>query len=602
MHAICATLFAPWQRAETERPKLSLATRLPVDRALLAYRDIDYRHTGSILWAATGKENWMSLSTSAHVDTFCRDRLPPQSQWPDFVIDRPELRYPDRLNCATALLDDVIDELGGDRPCLLAPGGETWTYEDLRETANRLAGLLTDSYDILPGNRVLLRGPNNPWLVACWFGVLKAGGVVVTTMPMLRSGELQAIHGTAAINLALCDHRFVDDLAAAKLDRVPILSYGGVGPDDLGAQIQAHPAAFTDIATASDDVALLAFTSGTTGRPKSTMHFHRDVLAIADTFSRHIVKPVPDDVFTGTPPLAFTFGLGGLVIFPLRVGASSLLIERATPAELARHIAENQVTVCFTAPTAYRAMIVSGDAAALSTLRRAVSAGEHLSKSTWHKFHQATGIALIDGIGATEMLHVFISAADEDIRPGATGRVVPGYEARIIDEAGRAVPDGVPGRLAVKGPTGCRYLADTRQTVYVEDGWNITGDTFTRDEDGYFWYHARNDDMIVSSGYNIAGPEVEEAVISCPGVLECAVVGVPDEARGQLVKAFVVVVDGMAPDAELAALIQQHVKATIAPYKYPRAIEFVTELPRTATGKLQRFRLRTVAAPANTSH
>jgi 2-aminobenzoate-CoA ligase len=345
-------------------------------------------------------------------------------------------------------------------------------------------------------------------------------------------------------------------------------------------------------------VALLAFTSGTTGRPKATMHFHRDVLAVADTFSRWVLKPRPDDVFTGTPPVAFTFGLGGLVVFPLRAGASVLLLEKATPAELARHIAEHGVTVCSTAPTAYRAMIASGQVAALSTLRRAVSAGEHLSAATWQQFRDATGVALIDGIGSTEMLHVFISAADDDIRPGATGRAVPGYVARIVDEHGEEVPDGTPGRLAVRGPTGCRYLDDARQRTYVEDGWNITGDTFSRDADGYFWYHARSDDMIVSSGYNIAGPEVEEAVLSHPVVVDCAVVGTPDADRGQLVTAYVVLRAGAEPGPDLVRVIQDHVKAEIAPYKYPRVVEFVAELPRTATGKLQRFRLRERAPSA----
>lgn len=538
----------------------------------------------------------MSLTPSAHVDSFCRDNLPPREQWPELLLD--DLDYPDRLNCATELLDRTIAERGPDRPALLAPGEEAWSYGRLRDTANRIASFLTAELGVVPGNRVLLRGPNNPWLVACWFGVLKAGAVAVTTMPMLRSQELRDIHEIARIDVALCDHRFLDDLGSLGRDGVPVVPFGGPGGDDLAARAESHPATFADVETAADDVALLAFTSGTTGRPKSTMHFHRDVLAIADTFSREIVKPTADDVFTGTPPLAFTFGLGGLVIFPLRVGASTLLIEKATPVELARHIESHRVTVCFTAPTAYRAMLAAGLAAALKSVRRAVSAGEHLDEATWREFHQLAGIELIDGIGATEMLHVFISASDDDIRPGATGRPVPGYVARIVDDNGEPVPDGTPGRLAVKGPTGCRYLADERQRVYVENGWNITGDTFTRDADGYFWYHARNDDMIVSSGYNIAGPEVEEAVLSHPDVVDCAVVGTPDEARGQLVTAFVQVREGASTDAEAATAIQRHVKETIAPYKYPRRIEFVTDLPRTATGKLQRFRLRQDVSPS----
>jgi 2-aminobenzoate-CoA ligase len=534
----------------------------------------------------------MTLSPTAHVDTTCRESLPPESSWPEFLFELPQLHYPDRLNCATALLDDVIAEHGADRPCLLEPAGDTWSYGRLQATANRIAHLLVVRLGVEPGNRVLLRGPNNPWLVACWFGVLKAGAVVVTTMPMLRARELRDIREIATVDLVLCDHRFTADLSGDGLAGLTTITYGGTGADDLGARIAEFPDEFDDVATAADDVALLAFTSGTTGRPKATMHFHRDVLAIADTFSAHVVKPRADDVFTGTPPLGFTFGLGGILVFPLRVGASTLLIERATPAELAEHIDRHRVTVCVTAPTAYRAMITNGHAGLLSSLRRAVSAGEHLSESTWHAFHEATGVRLIDGIGSTEMLHVFISAADDDIRPGATGRAVPGYRARIVDEAGEPVPDGTPGRLAVKGPTGCRYLADDRQKVYVENGWNITGDTFTRDADGYFWYHARNDDMIVSSGYNIAGPEVEEAVMTHPGVLECAVVGTPDEARGSVVTAFVCVRDGVVADVALAAEIQQHVKAAIAPYKYPRLVRFVDSLPRTPTGKLQRFRLR----------
>lgn len=439
---------------------------------------------------------------------------------------------------------------------------------------------------------MLLRGPNNAWLAACWFGVLKAGAVAVTTMPMLRERELRDIREIAVVDLALCDHRFTAELAEDSFPGITTVAYGGTGPGDLGALIADLPDTFEDVATAADDVALLAFTSGTTGRPKATMHFHRDVLAIADTFSAHVVQPRADDVFTGTPPLAFTFGLGGLLVFPLRVGAATLLIEKATPAELARHIAEHRATVCVTAPTAYRAMIANGDAALLSTLRRAVSAGEHLSEATWHSFHDATGVRLIDGIGSTEMLHVFISAADDDIRPGATGRAVPGYRARVVDESGVPVPDGTPGRLAVQGPTGCRYLADDRQKNYVENGWNITGDTFSRDADGYFWYHARSDDMIVSSGYNIAGPEVEEAVMTHPDVLECGVVGTPDEARGSIVTAFVRVREGAVAGDALVADIQRHVKAIIAPYKYPRRVTFLDALPRTATGKLQRFRLR----------
>ncbi|HEY3016282.1 MAG TPA: AMP-binding protein [Nocardioides sp.] len=531
----------------------------------------------------------MELMPSAHVDSFCRDRLPPADQWPEFRFDLPELHYPDRLNCATALLDDVIAEYGADRPCLLTPDGPTWTYGDLLATANRIAHAL-QNLGVVPGNRVLLRGPNNPWLAACWFGCLKAGAVAVTTMPLLRAGELATIREIAAIDLALVDYRFLDD--TTKLG-AKVIEYGGEG--GLTALIEDVPIEFDDVATSADDVALLAFTSGTTGRPKATMHFHRDVLAICDTFSRHVLRPTKDDLFTGTPPFAFTFGLGGVLLFPLYAGASTLLIERATPAELAALIDAHQVTTCFTAPTAYKAMLAGG--ATLPSLRTGVSAGEHLPAATWQAFLDATGVRLIDGIGATEMLHIFVSAAGDDIRPGSTGRAVPGFTVTVLDEDGNDAKPGEPGRLAVKGPTGCRYLADIRQRGYVRDGWNITGDTFVRDEEGYFWYQARSDDMIVSSGYNIAAPEVEEALLRHPEVAEVGVIGVPDEARGAIVKAFVVLTESARASAgpEKVRELQDFAKAEIAPYKYPRAVEFVDSLPRTATGKLQRFRLRETA-------
>ncbi len=534
---------------------------------------------------------------SAHVDTFCRDNLPPRDSWPELLFDLADVQYPERLNCAVELVDGTLRAHGADRPCLRAPDGTVWSYADLSARARQVAGVLVDDLGLVPGGRVLLRGPNNPWLVACWVGVLLAGGVVVTTMPLLRAGELRTVHEIARIDLALCDHRFLDDLAKADLG-VPVVAYGGPAADDLVQRAAAKPGTFEPVDTAADDVALLAFTSGTTGRPKATMHFHRDVLANADTFAKHVLKPTADDVFTGTPPLAFTFGLGGLVVFPLRVGASSLLVEKASPDELADLVAEHGVTVCFTAPTAYRAMLASGRPERLRSLRRCVSAGEHLSAATWQAFHDATGVRIIDGLGSTEMLHIFISAADDAIRPGSTGVPVPGYRAVVLDDEGRPLPVGQVGRLAVKGPTGCRYLADPRQAVYVQDGWNVTGDTYLQDEDGYFWYQARSDDMIISSGYNIAAPEVEEALMSHPDVLEVAVIGVPDDARGQVVKAFVVMADGVARDADTVRVLQDHAKATIAPYKYPRAVEFVDALPRTSTGKLQRFRLREPATPA----
>ncbi|MFJ8666293.1 AMP-binding protein [Streptomyces sp. NPDC093600] len=533
----------------------------------------------------------MELSPSAHVDSFCRDRLPPFALWPELHFDLPELRYPDRLNCAQRLLDDAVERWGPDRPCLLTPA-DRWTYGDLLERANQVAQVLTEDFGLVPGGRVLLRGPNNPWLVAAWFGVLKAGGVAVTTMPLLRAGELAELHAISRPAVAICDHRYLDELTAADAPGLAVLAYGGPGEADLVQRCAAKDGQFANVVTAADDVALIGFTSGTTGRPKATLHFHRDVLAIADTFSRHILKPRQDDVFTGTPPLAFTFGLGGLVVFPLHAGAATLLIERAGPERLADLVAEHGATVLFTAPTAYRAIVSAGATGRLSGLRRCVSAGEALPASVWEEFHAATGLRIIDGIGATEMLHVFISAADDDIRPGATGRPVPGYRARIVDEAGEPVPDGQPGLLAVTGPTGCRYMQDPRQTTYVRDGWNITGDTYIKDADGYFWYVARSDDMIVSSGYNIAGPEVEKALATHPYVEECGVVGAPDDKRGMLVKAYVILRPGVATDEVTVKELQDHVKQSVAPYKYPRAIEFVTELPRTSTGKLQRAELR----------
>ena len=530
----------------------------------------------------------MELLPSAHVDTFCRDHLPPFDQWPELVFELPELHYPDRLNCASALLDDVIAEHGADRPCLHAPGAHTWSYADLLAAANRIAHALVDDLGVVPGNRVLLRGPNNPWLTACWFGVLKAGAVAVTTMPLLRAGELATIHEIARLDLALVDARFVEGTEGFSELGVRVVTFGGEG--DLDALLADKPATHADVATSSDDVALLAFTSGTTGRPKATMHFHRDVLAICDTFSRHVLRPSSDDVFTGTPPYAFTFGLGGVLLFPLHAGASTVLVEKATPVELAAIIDDFGVTTCFTAPTAYKAMLASG--AKLPSLRAAVSAGEHLPAAIWQAFLDATGVRIIDGIGATEMLHIFVAAAGDDIVPGSTGRAVPGFRATVLDANGDEAPAGEPGRLAVKGPTGCRYLDDPRQGEYVVGGWNITGDTFTRDEAGYFYYQARSDDMIISSGYNIAAPEVEEALLKHPEVAECAVIGVPDEARGSLVKAFVVLTDTSPGSPEKAHQLQDFAKAQIAPYKYPRVIEFLEALPRTATGKLQRYRLR----------
>ena len=535
----------------------------------------------------------MRLSPSAHVDTFCRDRLPPQDQWPEFLYDLPQLRYPERLNCAAELLDATAAREGSGRPCLRS-ATQTWTYGETVRRTNQIAQVLTEDFGLQPGNRVLLRGPNTPWLAAAWLAVVKAGGVTVTTMALLRPKEIATITGLTEPSLAICDHRFAEDLAAGA-PSLTALTYGGDGPDDLAARCAAKDGAFTPVLTAADDVAMLASTSGTTGQPKVAVHFHRDVLATCDTFSHYLIKPRRDDVFTGTPPLGFTYGLGGLLLYPLRAGASTLLIERATPVELADAIAAHGVTVLSTAPTAYRAMLAAGKASSLKNLRRCISAGEHLPKSVWEEFRETSGIAIIDGIGSTEMLHIFIGAADGDIRPGATGRAVPGYRATILDPDGAEVTDGQPGLLAVKGPTGCRYLSDPRQRVYVQDGWNITGDTYTRDADGYYWYQARSDDMIISAGYNIAGPEVEEALLGHPDVLEVAVIGAPDDDRGMIVQAFVVLREGMPASQDKAAELQEFAKRSIAPYKYPRVVEFVAELPKTISGKTQRYRLRQLA-------
>jgi len=546
----------------------------------------------------------MLLSPTAHVDNFCRDRLPPQDLWPELRFGLADVaHYPDRVNAATELLDGAGTASG--EPCLRFLGGgsggsppgeiRSLTYAQVRRRTSQLARVLTEDFGLRPGNRVLLRGPNNPWLAISWLAVLKAGGVAVTTMALLRPREIATIAGLTEPSLAICDHRFTADLAAGA-PTLTTLCYGADDPADLTARCAAKPGTFIPAATSAEDVAILAPTSGTTGSPKITMHFHRDLLAVADTFARHVIKPRSDDVFTGTPPLGFTFGLGGLLLFPLRAGASTLLIERATPAELADAIEAHGVTVLSTAPTAYRAMLAAGKAASLTGLRRAVSAGEHLPKAVWEDFYRATGIKIIDGIGSTEMLHVFVGSADDAIRPGSTGRTVPGYYATILDEDGNPVPDGQPGRLAVKGPTGCRYLRDDRQQSYVQDGWNITGDTYIKDSDGYYWFQARNDDMIISAGYNIAGPEVEEALLGHPDVAEVAVVGVPDAERGMVVAAFVVLRDGVTDDPAKAAELQDFAKKSIAPYKYPRVVRFVAELPKTITGKTQRFRLREQAA------
>ncbi|MFM9695469.1 AMP-binding protein [Streptomyces europaeiscabiei] len=537
----------------------------------------------------------MKSRVTAHLDTFARDRLPPPDQRAELSFELPELRYPDRLNAAAELLD------GGEpgRPVFRTPAGEVWTYGELRARVDRVAYTLTSVLGVVPGNRVLLRGPTTPWLAACWLAVLKAGAVAVTVLAQQRPQELATICELARVSHALCDSRHVDDLVKADVPGLRITTFGGDGPDDplMPGPPTANGARgpYEAVDTAADDVALIAFTSGTTGRPKGCVHFHRDVLAIADTFSKHVLRPRADDVFAGSPPLGFTFGLGGLVVFPMRAGASALLLEQAGPRQLLPAVAEHGVSVLFTAPTAYRAMLgeLNGsDGYDVSSLRRCVSAGENLPEATWRAWHERTGLRIINGIGATELLHIFISAADDAIRPGTTGVPVPGWHARVQDTDGAPVPDGEQGLLAVRGPVGCRYLADERQREYVRGGWNITGDTYVREPDGYFRYVARADDMIVSAGYNIAGPEVEEALMRHPDVVETAVVGRPDEARGQVVVAYVVVAAGAVRDGDG---LRAFLTSELAPYKCPREIVFLDALPRTATGKLQRFRLRTLS-------
>ncbi|MFR9795466.1 AMP-binding protein [Streptomyces sp. MS06] len=537
----------------------------------------------------------MTLSPSGHTDTFARDHLPPADRWPVLEFTTEPLRYPERLNAATELMDRVIAAHGPDRPALRTPGGDLWTYGELRRRAAQIAQVLTEDLGLVPGNRVLLRSPNNPWTVAAWLGVLSAGGVVVTTMAALRARELAPIVEKTRPAVALVDHRFVDDVLTVRDTVAPdlaVVAYGGDAHDDLSRRAARKAGRFTAVDTAADDVALFGPTSGTTGVPKITVHFHRDVLSIDNTFGRHTLRLRPDDLVACTAPLAFTFGLGMLVVFTLRAGACALLTESATPAELAGLVADHGVTVLATAPTAYKQILKSGLVKRLAGLRRAVSAGEHIAQDVWEQLHQELGVRIVDGIGATEMLHIFISAADDDIRPGSTGRPVPGYRATVLGPDGEELGPGVEGRLAVIGPVGCRYLDDDRQADYVVNGWNVTGDTFLRDEDGYFWYRARNDSMIVSSGYNIAGPEVEAAVDTHPDVLESAVVARPDPERGAIVCAFVVLREGVAGDETKADEIQNHVKQQIAPYKYPREVRFIASLPRNPSGKLQHYKLR----------
>lgn len=536
------------------------------------------------------------LGPSAHIDTFTRDNLPPAAELPDFRL--AGFDYPERLNVAVELTDRMVQKGFGDNTALIG-NGRRRTYKELTDWTNRLARALVENYGVRPGNRVLVRAANNPAMVACWLAATKAGAVVVNTMPMLRAGELAQIVDKAKIALALCDTRLMDELVACAKDSrflEQVVGFDGTANHDaeLDRIALTKPVRFEAVATGRDDVALLGFTSGTTGVPKATMHFHRDLLIIADGYAKDVLGITPDDIFVGSPPLAFTFGLGGLAIFPLRFGAAATLLENASPANMVEIIETYRATISFTAPTAYRAMLTAIDRGAdLSSLRVAVSAGETLPAPVFDEWMRRTGKPILDGIGATEMLHIFISNRLDDLAPGSTGKPVRGYDARIVDEDMHELPRGTVGRLAVRGPTGCRYLADQRQRTYVRDGWNLTGDSFVQDEAGYFHFAARSDDMIISAGYNIAGPEVEAALLTHADVHECAVIGIPDADRGQIVEAHVVLAEGVAVDAETAKRLQEHVKATIAPYKYPRSVRFATSLPKTQTGKIQRFQLRT---------
>lgn len=536
---------------------------------------------------------------SAHVDTFARDHLPPPEAQPEFLFELPELQFPPTLNCAAALLDAAVAAGRGERPCLIAPGLR-WTYRELQQHSDRIAHVLVHEMGVVPGNRVLLRGGNHPMLVACWFAVMKVGAIAVTTMPMLRAKELSTMIAIAQVTHALCDVSLREDLEAARL-MAPVLRrvccYHDAGPDGLEQAMARYDAPFVAVDTAADDTCLLAFTSGTTGIPKATMHFHRDVMAICACWPPHVLRASEDDVFIGSPPLAFTFGLGGLVLFPMSIGASTVLLEKATPPHLLDAIRAFGATVLFTAPTSYRAMAAHPEALQGTRLRKCVSAGEALPVATRTLWRNVTGLELIDGIGATELLHIFISADEAHARPGATGLPVPGYRAEVVNEQDQPVPPGTVGRLRVKGPTGCRYLRDERQRQYVRHGWNYTGDAYMMDDDGYFHYQARTDDIIISSGYNIAGPEVENVLLQHPAVAECGVIGVPDEERGQIVKAFVVLRPGYEPTADTTKALQDFVKQSVAPYKYPRRVAYVSALPRTDTGKLQRFRLRDLDTP-----
>ena len=546
---------------------------------------------------------------TAHLDTFVLDNLPPKALWPvmDFSAMAGGITYPDRLNCAAALLDQAVIDGHGERP-VLRLGSSVWRYRDLRDRADRIARLLVETYGLVPGNRVLLRGANTPMLVACWFGIVKAGGVAVATMPMLRAAEIGQIIDRARPCLALCEAAAADELTAAAngsngLETIALFTPLGDGSHDnadLDRSMNAVAPDFTAVDTAADDPVMVAFTSGTTGTPKGAVHFHRDLMAITDCFPRDVWRVEPDHVFTGTAPIAFTFGLGALILIPIRFGASSVLVASPSPDALLDAVARHGVTDLYTVPSMYRTLLNHLDRYDIAGLRRCNSAGEHLPIDTFQAWHKATGLAVVDQIGSTEMLHNFMSTPPDQIKPGATGRPVTGFVAKLIDDAGGPVAVGDIGWLCVQGPVGCLYLDNVaRQRDYVRDGWNITGDLFRQDEDGYYWFAGRSDDMIVSSGYNIAAADVEQALLGHGDVAECAVIGSPDTDRGQVVHAFVVPRSGREPGDAFARTLQDHVKATIAPYKYPRRVSFLDDMPKTATGKIQRFRLRADAADSS---
>ena len=535
------------------------------------------------------------LGRSAHIDTFARDNLPAVDAQPDFLLEG--FNYPDRLNIGVELTDAMVAKGFGDHTALIG-NGRRRTYKELSDWTNRLAHALVEDFNLQPGNRVLIRSANNPAMVACWLAATKAGAVVVNTMPMLRAGELTKIVDKAQISHALCDSRLTDELDSCAADSPTlqyVIAFDGTANHTSALDTAAleKPVKFAAVETSRDDVALLGFTSGTTGAPKATMHFHRDLLIIADGYGAEVLGVTDTDVFVGSPPLAFTFGLGGLAIFPLRFGAAATLLENASPPNMINIIEKHKATVCFTAPTAYNMMLLAmEDGADLSSLRAAVSAGETLPKPVYDMWLAKTGKPILDGIGATEMLHIFISNRFEDHQAACTGKTISGYQAKVIDANMTEMPRGEVGRLAVRGPTGCRYLADDRQTGYVKDGWNITGDSFSQDREGAFHFAARNDDMIISAGYNIAGPEVEAALLTHSHVVECAVIGVPDLQRGSIVQAHVVLSDGIKASDTVTKTLQDFVKTQIAPFKYPRSVVFTNSLPKTQTGKIQRFRLR----------